>query len=118
MADKEPTRILEPVTTPQHYVPPSGRELRAQSVHRLQVGLFGLCGMLLLVGLANIIMQRAQQAETVDPATQQAIAVDELPQESASETLTEVGVMPDTAPDPEPDPEAGLIKEPDPQPVE
>ena len=35
-----------PITTPQHFVPPTARELRSQAVHRLQVGLFGLCAML------------------------------------------------------------------------
>lgn len=40
-----------------------GRALRAQAVHRLQVGLFGLAGMLLLVSLANVVMDRAQQAQ-------------------------------------------------------
>ena len=48
---------------PQHFMPPSARELRAQAVHRLQIGLFGLAIMLLLVGLANIIMDRARQAD-------------------------------------------------------
>jgi hypothetical protein len=48
---------------PQLFVPPTARELRAQAVHRLQVGLFGLAAMLLLVGLANIIMDRARLAD-------------------------------------------------------
>ncbi|WP_408590247.1 hypothetical protein [Novosphingobium sp.] len=39
---------------------PTTRELRAQVVHRLQVGLFGLSAMLLLVSLANVIMERAK----------------------------------------------------------
>lgn len=48
---------------PQHFQLPNARELRAQAVHRLQIGIFGLAAMLLLVGLANIIMDRARQAE-------------------------------------------------------
>jgi hypothetical protein len=36
---------------------------RAQSLQRLQVGLGGLLAMILLVGLANIIMERARQTE-------------------------------------------------------
>lgn len=48
---------------PQHFLAPSARELRAQSVHRLQIGLLGLAVMLLIVGLANIIMDRARLTE-------------------------------------------------------
>ncbi len=117
MVEKEPTRILEPVTTPQHYVPPSSRDLRAQSVHRLQVGLFGLCGMLLLVGLANIIMERAEQVDQEDPI-EEIIAVDEEPKKQASEPLTDIGVLPETDPEPATDPEADLIEKADSQPVE
>jgi len=39
---------------------------RAQSLQRLQIGLFGLAAMLLLVGLANIIMDRARMADDAD----------------------------------------------------
>jgi hypothetical protein len=48
---------------PQHFTSSTARELRAQSVYRLQVGLLGLATMLLLVGLANIVMDRARQAD-------------------------------------------------------
>jgi hypothetical protein len=52
---------------PQHFVPPSARELRAQAVQRLQAGLFGLAAIVLLVGLANIINDRARLADTTAP---------------------------------------------------
>ena len=84
-----------------HFVPPTARERRAQAVHRLQVGLFGLAGMLLLVGLANIIMDRARvnadapaassaasaTAAKLDPAT--------APDEPASDPLADIGVVPE-----------------------
>ena len=54
--------------TPQHFVPPTARELRAQAVQRLQAGLFGLAAIVLLVGLANIINDRARQSESALPA--------------------------------------------------
>ena len=63
MAQKTQPNLVQPVATPQHYVPATARELRAQAVYRLQIGLFGLAAMLLLVGLANIIMDRARLAE-------------------------------------------------------
>lgn len=104
MAEHDHTRILEPVTTPQHHVAPTQRELRAQSVHRLQVGLFGLCAMLLLVGLANIIMDRAKLAETEDPI-EEVIAADEPPKKPATDPLADIGVVPAADPSPIPEPE-------------
>lgn len=76
---------------PQHYLPPSARELRAQAVHRLQIGLLGLCAMLLLVGLANIIMERARLAESSGPSAAG------LPSDAAapkSDPLADIGVVP------------------------
>ena len=52
MAQNVQQRIVPQVATPQHYTPPTARELRAQAVQRLQVGLFGLAAMLLLGMLA------------------------------------------------------------------
>ena len=99
MPQKQPTRILEPVTIPQRYVKPSTRELRAHSVHRLQVGLFGLGTMLLLIGLANIIMDRAEQADVDDPM-EQTFAADAPPKKPATDTLADIGVAPETDPEP------------------
>ena len=66
---------------------------RAQSVHRLQVGLIGLAAMILLVGLANIIMTNARknQAEVVPQA-----AATVAPASSAgNDPLADAGVVPD-----------------------
>lgn len=75
----------------------SGRDVRAQAVHRLQVGLFGLAGMLLLIGLANIIMDRAQLSEKAAEGTQAAIAAaSSSPSEaSAKDPLVDMGVAPE-----------------------
>lgn len=100
MANTELPRLLEPVITPQHYVAPSPRELRAQSVHRLQVGLFGMCAMALLVGLANIIMDRAEKADVDDPI-EEVIAADEEPKQQATDPLADIGVVPAADPEPE-----------------
>jgi hypothetical protein len=77
---------------PQHFMPPSARELRAQAVHRLQIGLIGLAAMLLLVGLANIIMDRARLADGAaaaenSDATHEAKATNNDP-------LADMGVIP------------------------
>lgn len=53
----------------QPHVSPTPRQLRAQAVQRLQVGLFGLTLMLLIVGLANIIMQHARVGDVAQAAS-------------------------------------------------
>lgn len=100
MTDPGIPRLVDPVAAPRHYSKPSARELRRQSVHRLQIGLFGLCSMLLLVGLANIIMDRAVLPEEKDAATEEIIAVDAKPQKSASDPLADIGVVPSANPAP------------------
>lgn len=83
-----PTRTIP---APVHYVPPTPREIRAQAVHRLQVGLFGLGGMLLLVSLANVIMDRAQLADE-DVASAESPASTSAP---ANDPLADMGVAPE-----------------------
>jgi hypothetical protein len=82
--------MVRPVAAPQHYAPPTTRELRAQGVHRLLIGLAGLAGMLLLVSLANIIMNRAQLS---DAALGQQSAVKDKGA-SGSDPLADIGVAP------------------------
>lgn len=91
MAKKVQPSLVQPVATPQHYVPSTARELRAHAVHRLQIGLFGLAAMLLLVGLANIIMDRAKLAESA--AALPEIAASESARK-ASDPLADIGVVP------------------------
>lgn len=79
------------LAVPVHHVPPTPREMRAQAVHRLQVGLFGLAGMLLLVSLANVIMERAQLSDSSavnapGPAISSA---------AANDPLVDMGVAPE-----------------------
>lgn len=88
------------VAAPQHTMTPTPRELRAQAVHRLQVGLFGLATMLLLVGLANIIMDRARLAENT------AVAVDSKGR-PVRDTLADIGVAPAAEPSAAPATTAG-----------
>ena len=92
---------------PQHYMPPSARELRAQAVHRLQIGLLGLAAMLLLVGLANIIMERARLADGTMPG-----GTDGVPSASASgaaksDPLADMGVIPSPEAKPKSGPDTG-----------
>ena len=62
MALPPPRQVVAPLAAPQHFMAPSPRELRAQAVKRLQIGLFGLAAIVLLIGLANIINDRARLA--------------------------------------------------------
>src|SRR6187551_2324809 len=80
-----------------HFVPPSARERRVQAVHRLQVGLLGLAGMLLLVGLANIIMDRARISEDAPAAASAAsqtaakVAPEAAQASTANDPLADLG---------------------------
>ncbi len=69
------------------------RELRAQAVHRLQVGMFGLAGMLLLVSLANVIMDRAKAVD-VEAADSPAASAS-AGAAPASDPLVDMGVAPE-----------------------
>lgn len=72
----------------QTYLPPSARELRAQAVHRLQIGLLGLAGILLIIGLANIIMDRARLSDRAELANPAAAA------SPKSDPLADIGAVP------------------------
>jgi hypothetical protein len=83
---------IPPVALPTQFAPPGPRELRAQSFKRLQVGLFGLAAMLLLVALANIIMERARMADSANSAGSAALAASSGA--SAADPLADLGVIP------------------------
>ena len=90
----------DPAQRALHFIPPTARERRAQAIHRLQVGLFGLAGMLLLVGLANIIMDRARIGEdaaaALSPAEGGSLGAGGPTDASpASDPLADIGVVPD-----------------------
>lgn len=94
---------------PQHYVPPSVRDLRAQAVQRLQAGLFGLSAIVLVVGLANIIKDRAQLNEA---GTRPVVTAPDETKSEVSDPLADIGVVPSAVPDangasPSPQPQGG-----------
>lgn len=67
---------------------------RAQSIQRLQIGLSGLAAMVLLVGLATVIMDRARQTEAgAVPEAASTAAVEAAP--SVNDPLADAGVAPD-----------------------
>ena len=81
--------------SPTHFVPPTARELRAQAVQRLQAGLFGLAAIVLVVGLANIINDRARLTEAAAGAP-----VEPAKKGPRTDPLAEVGVVPAASPEP------------------
>jgi hypothetical protein len=72
--------------------------LRAQTVHRLQIGMSGLAAMLLLVGLANIIMDRARQNEAERGLASTPAAASTAKQQEATDPLADIGVAPAPSP--------------------
>jgi len=96
---KDAQSLTASPTAAQHFSPPSGRELRAQALYRLQVGLFGLAAMLLLVGLANIVMDRARLSE------REAGIADTAPASpgTSRDPLADIGVVPAADPSASPD---------------
>jgi hypothetical protein len=73
---------------------------RAQAVHRLQVGLFGLAAMILLVSLANIIKDRAHEAEkSTVPEAASTMAAKSVPAQN-KDPLADAGVVPELPAEP------------------
>ncbi|NTZ42196.1 hypothetical protein G7A66_03625 [Altererythrobacter sp. SALINAS58] len=75
---------------------------RAQAMQRLQVGVAGLIAMLLLIGLASIITQWAE--ETGRAAVPEAVATVAAPPAPTSDPLADAGVVPDMPAGPTPAP--------------
>ena len=76
---------------------------RVQAMQRLQVGVFGLATMVLLIALAQIIMNQAREAEArVVPEAAPTVAPSDSPT-PASDPLADAGVGPDLPAEPEPD---------------
>lgn len=73
---------------------PSAGALRSQAIHRLQVGLAGLFAMVLLVGLASVIMERAREADRQVARTPAADEAAAARTEAPSDPLADIGAIP------------------------
>jgi len=90
----EPTDIFRPAAAD---APPPAplAGTRSQSMQRLQVGLFGLAAMVLLVSLANIILNNARENEArVVPEAAPSLATSPT-STPIRDPLAEAGVVPD-----------------------
>lgn len=77
---------------------------RAEAVQRLQVGLSLLGGVVLLIGLANVIEDRAKQTDAAS-VPEAAATVPATPAPPArSDPLADAGVVPDLPAEPSPTP--------------
>ncbi len=82
----------EPVSEDRPVAPLAGT--RSQSMQRLQIGLFGLAAMVLLVGLANVIINNAEQnAARVVPEAAPTVAAEQSAA-PVSDPLADAGVVP------------------------
>ncbi len=73
---------------------------RAERVQRVQIGVFGLVAMLLLVGLADIVITRAQETQAASvPEAAPTTAPIETP--APRDPLADAGVVPELPPEPE-----------------
>lgn len=74
---------------------------RDNAIQRLQVGFFGLGTILLLIGVANVFLQRAEMVEeTAVPEAAPTVSADSAkPQQS--DPLADAGVVPELPADPD-----------------
>lgn len=67
---------------------------REQAMQRLQIGLSGLAAMVLMVGLANIVMDRAKETDAATvPEAAATVAPTNAPKQN--DPLVDAGVVPD-----------------------
>ena len=92
----DPIDVQRPALPEQELRPAPLAGTNSQSIQRLQVGLFGLAAMVLLVALANIIRNNADENEaTVVPEAASTLVADQST-EAARDPLADAGVVPET----------------------
>lgn len=73
---------------------------RAQALQRLQIGIAGLGSMVLMIALANVIMDQANRTEASSvPQAAATVAADQAPP-SQNDPLADAGVVPDMPAEP------------------
>ncbi|MEO1967369.1 MAG: hypothetical protein ABGW87_01475 [Sphingomonadaceae bacterium] len=103
-----------PTPVPLDAVPLGGN--KSESMYRLQIGISGVIGILMLVGLASIIENRAKQVEA-DAVPEAAATITPSPTPSKPDPLAEAGVMPNLPASPSPNVDEVLQDLPTPAPV-
>jgi hypothetical protein len=88
-----PDAVLEPQSS-------AARGLRSQALQRLQVGGSLLVGIVLIVGLANVIEERAKQSDQAVVPEAAATVAPVATQPAAKDPLADAGVVPDLPAEP------------------
>ena len=78
---------------------------RAQAVQRLQIGIAGLASMVLMIALANIIMDQANRTEATSVPQAAATVAAKPTAAPQNDPLAEAGVVPDMPAEPTPTPQ-------------
>lgn len=95
----DPRDLLRPRGPTNEPAPLAGT--RSERIQRLQIGVFGIGAMVLLVGLADVVISRAQltEAEAVPEA---APTVEPTETTAPRDPLADAGVVPELPPEPTP----------------
>ena len=80
------------------------RKTRSQNIQRLQIGLSGLAGIMLLIALAGIIKDRVDETEATIVADAGSDGV--VAPETQNDALVDAGLVPDLPAEPQPEPAA------------
>jgi hypothetical protein len=90
---------------PDHLLPANAE--RKEEILRLQIGVFGIAAMMLLVGLASIIGNQAERAEST-AVPEAAPTTEPVTAPTQANPLADAGVVPDIVADPSPSPAVPL----------
>ena len=94
MADLPPLLPMADAAPDADTLPAPLGGTRAEAIRRLQIGFAGLAAILMMIGLANIVMDRAKQTEATT-VPEAAAPVASAPAEPGSDPLADAGVVPD-----------------------
>ncbi len=95
----DPRELLRPRNPVDEPAPLAGT--RAERVQRLQIGLIGIGAMVLLLGLADVVSERAQQTQA-DAVPEAAPTVEPSETTGPRDPLADAGVVPELPASPTP----------------
>ena len=72
---------------------------RAEAIFRLQIGVAGLAAMLMMIGLANIVMDRAKETEATTVPEAAGTVSSKSSTANTSDPLADAGVVPSSKTD-------------------
>lgn len=100
----DPHEILQGSSSFEDVLPAPLAGTRKQRIQRLQIGLIGLGGMVMLVGLAGIIISSAQHNQAAMPEDLPPVSSEDVP--APRDPLADAGVVPELPGDGGTDPAA------------